>query len=946
MKVLKASAGSGKTYRLSKSYIEHLLSSDDRYAYRHLLAVTFTNKATAEMKGRILRDLYELSAENEKARRMLVDILHDYSAFSVSTIDRFFQQTLKAFSREIGQFSAYQVELDRDTLIQESMDRILDGLTEDKKDLVDWLKQSVISAVEQGRRFSIDDGLLEMGKRLKNEEYRELSEKYGIDGSEAFSKERLAAIRTSCRKVIDDFHRSVKLEAEAVAPMIDNARALGYLEPYRKCFKRWEAVPEPKKTLSKACPGSAFMELFEEPFRVYNTARLLEKLIFSMGLSGEFLREFDLLLKEKSVMPLDDSNTILRDIIDGSDAPFVYEKLGVRYESFLLDEFQDTSGIQWINFLPLLKESESKGGGSLIVGDIKQSIYRWRNSDWRLLGEEVGRQFPTADVEPLQFNWRSVRNVVDFNNEFFRFASSCTGTADIYCDVEQTVRSSDPQDGGVRVSFVEDQGKEILASVERAREAGALWNDIAVLVRNRKDGASVASLLIAEGIPVISDDSLSLKSSLVVRRLASLLHYFENPANSIGSYLALSMGVEFPSTYHSLVDLCEGMLRSLREYDPESFEGETLFIEAFMDDLQSWVEVNGNNLRYYLQHWDESDPYIGSPENSDSVRILTIHKSKGLEFPYVIFPFAEKVTLYKDDVHWCYLDASGTALGSGVNGLYPVNLSEASLNTLFADAYLAERRMQAVDNINVFYVALTRAVKYLHVISSEPSKKFRESLKKGAPVYMNFSEMLYQICGGFSEWQRGSMYDFTRMERKASADVEGFAASYPSIPLAGRLAASEDALDYFGEDGATGIQASARLKGIVLHHILSRVDRLSDLPGATDEAVRSGLLSQEEGDAALAELQARVAAHPAWFDDALSSRNEASLYAADGSENRPDRVVFTTDGLIVVDYKFGLPKASYERQVRRYMNIYRKMGYGNVSGAVWYVREDNVVEVK
>ena len=184
MKVLKASAGSGKTYRLSKSYIDHLLSSDDRYAYRHLLAVTFTNKATAEMKGRILRDLYELSAENEKARRMLVDILHDYSAFSVSTIDRFFQQTLKAFSREIGQFSAYQVELDRDTLIQESMDRILDGLTEDKKDLVDWLKQSVISAVEQGRRFSIDDGLLEMGKRLKNEtdaEARKRGDQTGLD---------------------------------------------------------------------------------------------------------------------------------------------------------------------------------------------------------------------------------------------------------------------------------------------------------------------------------------------------------------------------------------------------------------------------------------------------------------------------------------------------------------------------------------------------------------------------------------------------------------------------------------------------------------------------------------------------------------------------------------------------------------------------------------------
>ena len=945
MKVLKASAGSGKTYRLSKSFIRILLSSDDRFAYRHILAVTFTNKATAEMKGRILRDLYALSATDERARQRLVDILHDYSAFSVSTIDKFFQQTLKAFSREIGQFSAYQVELDRKSLIQESMDRILDGLTEDKKDLLEWMRQSVVSAVEQGRRFSIDEGLYEMGTRLKSEEHRELCEKHGIDDSRAFDKKHLAQVRKSCRKVIDDFHRKVTEEAEKVAPTITSARTLGYLEPYLAGFRQWDQVAEPKKTLAKACEGSMFMDLFGKPFSVYNTAKLLDGMIFSLGLSGEFSKEFDALLKEKSVMPLEDSNTILRDIIDGSDAPFVYEKLGVRYEHFLLDEFQDTSSIQWANFLPLLRESESRRGDSLIVGDVKQSIYRWRDSDWKLLGEKVLEEFPSADVEVMDSNWRSVGSVVDFNNRFFEFAAARTGTEKIYSDVAQLVKTTDPQPGGVHLTFSDDQGAEILASIARARDAGARWQDIAVLVRNRKDGAAIASLLIGNDLPVISDDSLSLKSSLVVRRLTSLLHSFENPSNSVGGFLARSMGVEFPSCYHSLVDLCEGLLRSLKDFDPDSFAGETLFIQAFMDDIQSWTQVNGNNLRHYLQHWDESDPYIGSPENAESVRVLTIHKSKGLEFPYVIFPYAEKVTMYKEDVHWCWLDGSGTALGGVVNGIYPVRLSESASRTLFSASYEAERMMQAVDNINVFYVALTRAVKYLHIISAEPPKTFREALDKGRPEYRNFSQLLYEFCGKSADCEYGRMYDFRSMEGKTAGKELEFPSSYPSIPLSGRLRASEDAMDYFGPDGTTGTGASARLKGIELHRILSGVNTAADIPWQVELSVRGGMLDPEEGRLAREELLARVEAHPEWFGEGLVSRNEHSLYAPDGSEYRPDRVVFSGDGLIVVDYKFGAENPAYQRQVRRYMNIYKEMGYRNVSGAVWYVREDKVANV-
>jgi len=916
MRILKASAGSGKTHALSNTYIKLLLDSEDRYAYRHILAVTFTNKATAEMKARILRDLKELSATNNRAKRILSDILHDYSAFAVSTIDKFFQQTLKAFSREIGQFASYQVELDRDSLIRESMDRILDGLTEDQTELIDWLRQSVMDKVETGQRFNIDDGLYEIGARLKSEEHRELQEKYGVNDSEDFSKERLSAVRERCRGIIQNFEEKV--------------RAAG-LE-----FEAGEKIKKPGVRAIKAQPE--LEQLFSKPYDYYCTALIIDRMIFSLGLAGEFYKCFDDILKEKNVMPIDDSNTILRDIIDGSDAPFIYEKIGVRYDHFLLDEFQDTSRIQWSNFLPLLKESESnapvdKGDeapgnkvSNLIVGDVKQSIYRWRDSDWRLLGEEVGKAFPSAFTEVMGNNWRSTGQVVNFNNSFFEFAANLTGTK-IYGDVHQDVKSKDPQKGHVRVSFCDDQVEAVVDSIKDARRMHAHWSDIAILVRSRKEGSNIAERLIEEGWPVISDDSLSLKSSLAVRSLVSLLNHIDNPENTIGSYLARELGADTPVVHHSLIDLCERLIRSLMPED-----GETLFIQAFMDELRNWVDINGNNLHSFLKYWDEADPCIGSPENADSIRVLTIHKSKGLEFPYVIFPYADKVNLFKEGTHWCHLDSKGTPLGEIVSGIYPVSLSSSSEHTLFAEAYQSERSMQAIDNINVFYVALTRAEKSLHIISKIPSKKFRDALEKGRQEYVNFSEMLYEFCNKSTDCHLGEVYDFSKISRKITNDVQDFPASYPSYDIRGRISASEDAFDFFGEEGVTGAAASARLCGIELHKALESVRTLDDLDKTLD------------GDSYNL-LKTRIESHPEWFTTP-SVRNEVTIIDKFGNEHRPDRVIMGNDGSVtIIDYKFGEPRESYHRQVSRYISLYRQLGYQNVRGILWYVREDAVTEI-
>ena len=911
MKIIKASAGSGKTYRLSHTYIDYLLDSGDPAAYKHLLAVTFTNKATAEMKERILKDLGQAARTDQRAKHYLVSILHDYGAFGVSTIDRFFQQTLRAFARELGQFSSYQVELDKASLVKEAVDRMLDGVSADKPELLGWLKRNALEQIERQARFRMDDGLAEMGARLKSDEYRSLKEKYGIDEKEALSKQRLSDIHKLCNGVIRDFEKE--------------ASGLGF-KPEKGGSVKYPGV--------KALKDPAVSDFFEKKYPVYATAQIVDKQLYALGVAREFEQEFEALIKEKNVMPLDESNSLLKKIIDGSDAPFVYEKTGTRYAHFLLDEFQDTSRLQWENFLPLLKEADA-AGDNLIVGDVKQSIYRWRESDWRLLGTEVQQEFPSADIDSPGENWRSARAVVDFNSRFFSYAAGLVGLSEMYSNVEQTAKTKEAQEGCVRVSFTGDQIPAVLESIADVRSRGARLSDIAILVRGHKEGSEIAAALIEEGIDVISDDSLDLKGAVTVRRLISLLNFYEDPGNTVGSYLAKSIGVHFPEHYHSLIDFCEHLLRELRTFDPKTFASETLYIGAFMDMLQEWSDKGGNNLQAFIRAWNEkTECYIGSPANSDAVRIMTIHKAKGLEFPHVIFPFAEKVGLYKEETRWCRLDGGGTPLGHLADGLYPVLLSSKSEQTLFASAYEEEYRLQLVDNLNIFYVALTRASKSLHIIANTLAKGKLDAIKAGKAVKWSFfSEMLYAWCKCNEESSFGVPYDFNLMERKDMSSGIPVSAGWNSIPLGDRLKASQDASDYFGEDGHTGPEASGRLRGIELHKILSLADSPEDIPSDIESEYRDMLKSRIEG-------------HPEWFSKAPKARNEVSVFAADGSLHRPDRVVENPDGSItIIDYKFGAGRDSYLWQVRRYMSLYRRMGYGTVRGYIWYVPEDKVVEV-
>lgn len=928
--IFKASAGSGKTHTLSKTYLDLLLKADSKTAYRNILAVTFTNKATEEMKERILRDLAEEGKTNPRAREILINLLHDYGSFSVSTIDKFFQQALRAFSRELGSSGNYQIELDKASLTKEAMDRVLDDLTEKDKDLLGWFTKQLETALDNGESFHLESSLYEMA-----EEFGDVNEKFTYD------KKKLTELKEKCKEIVDTFHKDVYENALCIDTTTWGktaakglAQYTGAQTKYKDSVKAANATTLAKLAETAGCEAMyALMNPQGRRWKEYRTARMVEKVIFTLGLAEEFYSKLAIIEEEKGVISLDESTSLLRDIIDGSDAPFIYEKLGVRFNHFLLDEFQDTSVVQWENFKPLLANSVSEGYSNIIVGDVKQSIYRWRNSDWNLLDKEIEENFKgKVEVITLKENWRSTQSIVDFNNEFFTFAADNLGLSTIYADVKQEVKVEDSQEGCVTVDFCEDELEMIDGYIEQAVAAGAKMSDMAILLRTNGEGKKVAEYLLSKGYSVISDDSLDLKSSLIIRKIVSYLHSLCNNSDSLNTYLSESLEIDSEREYHSLLDLVDGVIKDLSETHPDEIKGQTLFIQSFMDDILEWTSIHGNDLRQYLKHWEESKIAISSPNDPNAIRITTVHKSKGLAFPIVIFPFAEKVGLFKEDTLWCHLD-SDAEMGESFNSIFPVVLGKSSGDSFFSESLKNEMEMQRIDNLNIFYVCLTRARKEMHIIAKNPPK----SLIDGKSSPNDLSQLLYLYCEQ-NGYTFGSPYRWNEASKKEDSEIEEFDAEYETYGMnpeacSRRFVASSDAWDYFSEEG---IGQSKRLRGIEQHALLSRIRTSDDAP----EVLRSIEPQTREL------LLERISAHSEWFSPELKTLNEVAIIDSFGNTNRPDRVLVDEEGHVtVIDFKFGEEDEKYSGQVRRYMRLFREMGYGEVSGYIWYVPIDKIIQV-
>ena len=1006
MKVLKASAGSGKTYNLAKEYIKLLLQDrnlEDCRPYRHILAVTFTNKATAEMKSRIVKELdvlgknpcaspylEELMAETDlkspeavgaECRKALSAILSDYGAFSVSTIDKFFQKVLRAFSREIGQIAQYQVELNKDMLVQETVDRVLDSIEGQKDELLKWLSRCSIETIEEGNGYHLESRLGEFASGYMSEGYRKKVEQLGIDTSKAFSEDSIRELKSICKKIITDFDRGLKEAAEDLCLIVEGCQGLNkYFLNFCLALKEYKsgcALDFTKTIWTKAVEDidSVFLknsnpsdsdkarlagavarvQNYARAYPTVSTARLLRSQVDLFYVADRLDKEFDALLKEKNVLSLEDSNTLLREIISDDNAPFVYEKVGVHYWHFLLDEFQDTSVVQWENFKPLLLNSLAANFYNLIVGDVKQSIYRWRNADWDILDSRVQKELPDVSQQSLDCNWRSARKIVEFNNGFYTYLADtldrqlpCRLTQ-IYSDVQQTARRPIEAEGYVEAAFVAIDCivPVVVESVLRAPELGFRWKDVAVIVRSNAMGAEVASALVEAGVPVISNDSLNISSGAVVRKLVSCLSVLDDPSDRIGGYFAKDFDPACVTGCQSLCDMAEAILRT---FNREDVNTDTLYILAFMDLLRDYVARNGNSLHSFLKYWKDEGVIkkISSPEDCDAVTIITIHKVKGLDYPYVVIPFPKKDSFMKADYKaWECPVTEGTDLESSPRALYYTGLSKQSESTLFAENYHRELSMSYIDAANVWYVATTRASQTMILVAPAPAKSHKEgSVSKVSDALFDYVDRHFACLPSFGG-DGGKRYCFgveekAAVHRDSGEGVQSHKLRYSALesgPVAREQVKIKTSSSEF-------FDTSRRLRGIVLHKIMESVYAPEDLAPSVERARKEGLLDAAQAAESLAILSEAVASvlPRGWFGEGAEYMDERDIMTSEGTF-RPDRVVLKDGKVEIIDYKFAEKDSSHRTQVRRYVEFYRQMGYSDVKGFLWYVEENQVVEV-
>ncbi|MCQ2115335.1 MAG: UvrD-helicase domain-containing protein [Bacteroidales bacterium] len=1056
IEVMKASAGSGKTFSLAREYIRVLLSDnrkypDERNSHRHILAVTFTNKATEEMKARIVKELNQLADEPrgsaycsyligqcgfsgeeelQKASRVaLNELLNDYGSFSVSTIDKFFQRTLRAFSREIGQGAEYRVELDRSSLVDEAADRFWDSLSEsgDSRDsnalsskaLLDWVVDCTIDKINNGEGMKIEEAVKEFANGYLSASYEKKMRELGIDESKAFSEENIKRLRDICRQRIKEYWTGLNKAANKLdevlkalpggctlsnnlSKAVEDLLAFGQRDAaVPKCLDAAtlsNLVEKPegavtgkaKNLLSEADrerisnAASAVLFYGGEQAVVRKTCQQLLRQIVVFRVASNLRKDFNALLKEKNVFGLEDTNTILKDIIDGSDAPFIYEKTGTWFRHFLLDEFQDTSDVQWECFRPLLCNSIADGMYNLIVGDVKQSIYRWREAEWNILGEKVQSELDRVVENPLDTNWRSADKIITFNNSFYEYMAGqleakavekdihgCR-TGELYCDVKQKSGGKYQSPGHVKALFCEsdDLCRFIVEEVRDARRRNYAYKDIAVLVRKNSQGAEVAQALAQADIPIITNDSLTIGSSKAVGKVVSAMFLIENPEDKVHTFgLDGQYDLEAVKDARSLAEMADVLFRQIPAAEVNR---ESLYVLAFMDLVRDYEANNGYSLHGFLNYWQESGmgKAIASPKDADAVTIITIHKSKGLDYQYVILPFPRKEMIL-DTIHknW-YTHSDHEAFEGCERALYNVSLSEDSL---FKESYDREYLLSEIDFINTWYVAMTRAANEMTIIAPKGKvtveqrtllHDFCESRLENGDVHgvrfvkgtasLNDPEDEENVCEA-ERYDFGEPEDFAHTKaleasRKKQPEESAGVVTVPLVFMPegvdagrrGRVRISNDAADYFHGEG----EESVRQRGIVLHGIMQDVRLAEDLHDAVSAAVDCGNLQASRAAETEELLRAAMDAEASrgWFDPQACINSEVGIISADGN-CRPDRVVIRDGRVDIIDYKFGAPNRKYLSQVQEYMSLYSEMGYENVHGYLWFIADGRVDEV-
>ena len=1040
-KILNASAGSGKTYQLAYKYVHDVV--EQPALYRHILAVTFTNKATEEMKSRILKEIHRLASGAESpylvslCRELNLDaatvrrraaearskILHDYSRFTVLTIDTFFQRILRAFIKELGIDLNYNIEIETASVLSESADALIDAITVDKE-LLRWLTGFVQERIDDGSGWDIRNGILALGKELFKEKNKETL-------ASMRSKEELARIVRDALAQTEKTKRQMRETAQRALAIIEGAGlseqdfTRGFPVNYLRETAAGESVAysttvrnQSRSTTgwcnakSPAADHVALLqpllhtvcEIYDRNIRQWNTAALLRANYRSFALLADLYARVQRMCDEQNLMLLSETKYILSEFIDQNDAPFIYEKVGNRFERFMIDEFQDTSIKEWENFLPLLRNalSQVEQTSVFIVGDIKQSIYRWRGGDWKILRygarEALGPE--NTEVVSLQDNFRSLPAIVEFNNRMIaRMVASDNRQlnamlekaqarhalpadeaerlrdtlVEAYRNHEQRPRRRKEYPGYVSVELYEEK-PPVVERICRLMDKGFRPCDILILVRKTADGARIAAELLdfkrkntddRYRFEVMTHEALRIGTAPVCTFIVSAMRLAMNGEDSLNrANYNHFLGRPFEAPLHEeeraffrslqLLSPEEAFERIVMRYELQTAADRTVYLQAIHEQLIAFCSDRIADIPLFLRWWEEqgSEQSLSIERSETAVEIMTIHKAKGLERKAVIIPYCSwslgpKANNWSPNIVWA--EADGNA---GEIGRFPVKYGKEMSESDFSAEYYREQVFAHVDNLNLLYVALTRAAESLHVFVPQAGKD-RAPTHAGALLWQALEESAGKSCDRF---EFGEFTGPVAAERDTEQPKHIVLKGYPTAPSVLRLKLPSQR--YF-EEGER--ELSPRNLGILMHKAFQDAATVDDLRRAVEQMYADALLSEADA-AALRRMIDRAFENPLvreWFDGSWDCvRNENTIIrpisdlTTSSDEDlikRPDRVMLKGRRAVVVDYKFGKregKEAVYQHQIRRYMDLIRHMGYTECDGYLWYVKRGEIVKVE
>ena len=1043
--IYDASAGSGKTYTLVKEYLKILLTADSNDAYKKILAITFTNKAVEEMKTRIVNGLSEfskpdtndkalelmkdISAETrlslatiqDKSKAIIKNIIHNYASFDISTIDKFTHKVIRAFAHDLNLPVTFDVSLETDSLLMEAVDAIVAKAGEENE-LTNLLVDFSVDKTDNDRSWDVTGELLDVGRLLLNENNRN-----EIHNFEDKSIGEFLEVKAKLKEAVSHLDADSVAKADEAMALIESKgidlksfsrgtfpNHLGYiqkgeLKSSHKKFREIDDIAVNKTAKDKDVIESISGELIAILGAVYknyekkNFYTAFLKNITPLSLLNSISQELERIQKEQNILSISEFNAIIYKEIQNQPAPFIYERLGERYRHFFIDEFQDTSEMQWHNLIPLIDNalaSEDLSGvrGSLmIVGDPKQSIYRWRGgkAEQFIALSKCHNPFSNPDKKlvRLEKNYRSYSEIIQFNNAFFAMLADEFSNED-YQDLyrNHSRQENNSKIGGyVNISFIpevtevsDEDGEETndkeqlylkatLKTIYEVAAKGYAYKDIVLLTRKRSSGVALANYLTENGIKILSSETLLIENATEVRLILNVLRYLKNNNDKEAKAAFLYFVARYRQNQLPIHDCIEQGMQQETEVALESWLRE-LGIEISFDEcrkksLYETVEIiiavfikEKSTISYvqyfldlvlerdvrtqygiadFLDYWEKNGSKfsIPSPEGNNAVRIMTIHKSKGLEFPVVIFPFAEEnYAAAPRNKMWLEMEEDEFAIS---RALVDAKKEVSEYGGKAAEVYEEKSQQDILDNINVLYVALTRAEEQLYIISGRnvSSKgELQNNMSSFFIKYLDFQgvynedSMVFEFGEPNRQSVGGSYTDTQQLIVEVNEKLN---------PKAIKIAQRE-ALMW----GTT--QEKAIEFGNILHEILSFIKTKNDIPLALIKAQETGLIVRMQKETVEQTLHTIVDHEELglFFEEADAVYNEQSIIKKDSRTIKPDRVVIRGKTAYLLDYKTGAHQAKYARQLEEYELALQEMGYEVAKKTLVYIGETlNVIHL-